>query len=183
MSKVMKSVTEGLKESDKMFLEREWSLKSNRKERRDSFSFRWCRYWLDLQIQLVTRVIRQGVSRNVENIASKIRDNEDVQFLWTMLSAEWEEGSATALLEMVVTQWVIIRGFAYASAWLEKYKAAQKKTTQKSKGIRNIWRQNHRMHPIETPRPLQTHIHMNINLVMVQAFNSSTCTRQSFIYS
>ena len=53
-----------------------------------------------------------------------------------MLSAEWEEGSATALLEMVVNQWVKIRGFAYASAWLEKYKTAQKKITQKSKGIR-----------------------------------------------
>ena len=72
---------------------------------------------------------------NLENIASTIRDNKDVQFLWTMLSAEWE-GSATSLLQMVVTQWVKIRGFAYASAWMEKYKAAQKKTTQKSKGIR-----------------------------------------------
>ena len=79
--------------------------------------------------------IHQGVSLNLENIASTIRDNEDVQFLWTMLSAEWE-GSATSLLQMVVTQWVKIRGFAYASAWMEKYKAAQKKTTQKSKGIR-----------------------------------------------
>ena len=70
---------------------------------------------------------------SLENFATTIRDNEDVQFLWTMLSAKWEKGSVTSLLQMVVTQWVKIRGFAYASAWLEKYKAAQKKTTQKSK--------------------------------------------------
>ena len=80
--------------------------------------------------------VRQGISLNLENITSTVRDNEDVQFLWTMLSAEWEEESASSLLQMIVTQWVKIRGFAYASAWLERYKAAQKKTTQKSKGIR-----------------------------------------------
>ena len=28
------------------------------------------------------------------------------------------------------------RGFSYASAWIEKYKVAQKQTTQKSKGVR-----------------------------------------------
>ena len=37
---------------------------------------------------------------------------------------------------MIVNHWVKIRGFSYASAWLEKFKTAQKKTTQKSKGIR-----------------------------------------------
>lgn len=52
-----------------------------------------------------------------------------------MLSAEWEKDSVSSLLQMIVTQWVKIRGFAYASAWLEKYKAPQKKTTQRSEGI------------------------------------------------
>lgn len=31
-----------------------------------------------------------------------------------------------------------IHGFSYASAWLEKFKTAQKKTTQKSKGIQDF---------------------------------------------
>ena len=51
--------------------------------------------------------------------------NEDVQFLWTMISADWEEASASALLKMIVNQWVKIRGFSYASAWVEQYKTAQ----------------------------------------------------------
>ena len=83
-------------------------------------------------IHVCTRGTIAVRKESLETFASTIRDNEDVQFLWTMLSAEWEKGSATSLFQMVVTQWVKIRGFAYASAWLEKYKAAQK-TTQKSK--------------------------------------------------
>ena len=37
---------------------------------------------------------------------------------------------------MIVSQWVKIRGFSYAGAWVERYKAEQKITTQKSKGVR-----------------------------------------------
>jgi hypothetical protein len=32
--------------------------------------------------------------------------------------------------------WITVRGFSYASAWVEKMKVAQQKTTQKSKGLR-----------------------------------------------
>ena len=41
-----------------------------------------------------------------------------------------------ALLTLVVDMWVTIRGFSHASAWVEKYKVEQKKSTQKSKGLR-----------------------------------------------
>ena len=34
------------------------------------------------------------------------------------------------LLQMVVHQWVKIRGFSFSSCWAEKYKAAQRKMTQ-----------------------------------------------------
>ena len=61
--------------------------------------------------------------------------NEDVQFLWSLISADWEVASASRLLQMIVNQWVKIRGFSYAGAWVEQYKTAQKKTTQKSKGV------------------------------------------------
>ena len=51
MSKVMTTVTEGLKENDKMFLELEenW-LRFEEQKRRGNYNCRWCRYWLDLQI-------------------------------------------------------------------------------------------------------------------------------------
>ena len=72
--------------------------------------------------------------------------NEDAQFLWSMISADWEEASASALLQMIVNQWVKICGFSYAGAWVEQYKTAQKKTTQKSKGVQKQL----------LPRPKQT---------------------------
>ena len=77
-----------------------------------------------------------GQSPNLDRITTAILDNEDVLFLWSMLSADWAEDSADALLQMLVNQWVKIRGFSCASAWLEEFKVSQKKTTQKTKGIR-----------------------------------------------
>ena len=71
-----------------------------------------------------------------ENISQHIIENDNVQFYWSILSADWEEECSEALLEMIVSQWVKIRGFSYAGAWVERYKAEQKITTQKSKGVR-----------------------------------------------
>ena len=73
--------------------------------------------------------IRQESTHNLDRITSEVRDNEDVQFLWSMVSANWEEESAAVLLQMIVNQWVKIRGFSYASAGVEEFKIAQKKTT------------------------------------------------------
>ena len=75
--------------------------------------------------------LRQGGTHDLDKITSEVRDNEDVKFLWSIVSADWEEQSAAD-----DSHWVRIQGFSYASAWLEKIKTAQKKTTQKSKGIR-----------------------------------------------
>lgn len=80
--------------------------------------------------------IHYGQSPNLDRITTAILDNEDVLFLWSMLSSDWAEDSAGALLQMLVNQWIKIRGFSCASAWLEEFKVSQKKTTQKTKGIR-----------------------------------------------
>ena len=72
---------------------------------------------------------------DLEHIIASISENEDVLFLWSLVSADWEESSASALVEMIIRQWVKIRGFSYANAWIEQYKVAQKQTTQKSKGV------------------------------------------------
>ena len=53
-----------------------------------------------------------------------------------MLSSTWDEESSKILFQMVVDLWPTVRGYSYSSAWVEKYKVAQKKSTQKSKGIR-----------------------------------------------
>lgn len=71
-----------------------------------------------------------------DKVKAEIVESEDVEFLWSLVCGDWEEGSSKALLQMIVNQYVKIRGFSYSSKLMEEYKAANKKTTQKSKGIR-----------------------------------------------
>ena len=47
----------------------------------------------------------------------------------------WEVKERVALLKMIKEQQVTIRGFSYASAWMESYKQMAKKGVQKLKGI------------------------------------------------
>ena len=71
-----------------------------------------------------------------DGVKEDIALDPDVQLIWHLLSGEWEEESSAALLKMIISEWVKIRGFSYTSAWVEKYKATEKKTIQKSKGLR-----------------------------------------------
>ena len=54
--------------------------------------------------------IHQGQIPNLEHIITSISE-EDVLFLWSLISADWEESNASAPLEMVVRHWVRVRGF------------------------------------------------------------------------
>ena len=76
------------------------------------------------------------VSRIPEKCMERVVSDDDVQFIWCLMSSDWAKDSADALLEMIVTEWIKIRGFSYASAWVEKFKSEQRKTTQKTKGLR-----------------------------------------------
>ena len=60
----------------------------------------------------------------MESIAA----DEDVLLYWSILSVEWEEEQI--FLRMLIDLW----GFSFAM--MEMYKQAQKKTVQKSKGVR-----------------------------------------------
>ena len=75
-----------------------------------------------------------------ELLASKatqdVIDDGDVQFYWSMLSANWEEDDGQTLLHMLVTRWTTLRRFSFASALMEKYKRKACKNVQKSKGVR-----------------------------------------------
>ena len=77
-----------------------------------------------------------------EEIKEEIMKDPDVQFIWYLLSSEWEEESGTTLLKMIISEWVKICGFSYTSSWIEKYKAAQKTTIQKSKRLRKQLQSN-----------------------------------------
>ena len=71
-----------------------------------------------------------------DELVVQITESEDVLFLWSIISVSWDSDCSTALLKKIAKMWITVRGFAYASAWVEKMKVAQQKTTQKSKGLR-----------------------------------------------
>lgn len=61
--------------------------------------------------------------------------DEDVRHYWSLVSANWSE-EETSKLSLISKKWMNVRGFSSASAFVEKYKQATKKTVQKSKGLR-----------------------------------------------
>ena len=48
----------------------------------------------------------------------------------------WNEDISNTALDLIVDMWITIRGFAQANAWMELYKKEQKKSMQKTKGLR-----------------------------------------------
>eukprot|EP00731_Ephydatia_muelleri_P034934 Em0087g3a len=51
-------------------------------------------------------------------------ESDDVLFFWSIVAAPWEDGAdiEMELLKIVIDMWLTIRGFSYASDWLEKFK-------------------------------------------------------------
>lgn len=66
-------------------------------------------------------------------VRSELQQSEDVLFHWSLIAATWDDEVAAKLMTMIVELWVTVRGFSLASAWIERYKGATKKTLQKAK--------------------------------------------------
>ena len=71
-----------------------------------------------------------------EKLIDAVMGNEELLFQWCMFSACERDDLAMSVLRMIVELYVTVRGFAFATSCLEMYKQANKKTSQKSKGIR-----------------------------------------------
>ena len=71
-----------------------------------------------------------------ERLTTALSSNDEVLFHWCMLTAEIEEIHAQTVLDMLVSLWVTIRGFSFASAFIEMYKQEKKKALQRSKALR-----------------------------------------------
>ena len=92
-------------------------------------------FWA-MEKALRTIVSASPVSHIPEECNEMIKNNDDVKFIWCLMSSDWAEASGKVLLEMIINEWTKIRGFSYASTWVEKFKSEQRKTTQKRKGLR-----------------------------------------------
>ena len=94
-------------------------------------------YLLFTSIELVLRHYLEGQDQpSLTMVKDKIIEDKGVQSCWSTIAVDWEDEMATLLLNMIVDTWIKIRGHSTARAWLESYKLQQKKSVQKSKGIR-----------------------------------------------
>ena len=89
-----------------------------------------------MELELWKHLQSQKPPNFVHRVTEHILKNEDVLFHWSIVACDWEQEEAEALLQQVVKMWVTIRGFSYASAWVEKFKSTSAKSLQKSKGLR-----------------------------------------------
>ena len=84
---------------------------------------------LQLHAAVVTENFKEAVTR-------RVFESDEVKTFWTWLSNEWEDEDSKLLFRMIVELFVTVRGFSYASAWIEQHKINTAKTLQKSKGLR-----------------------------------------------
>ena len=89
-----------------------------------------------MEIALRKQIRTKHIKHFTAETKHTIIEDDNVKFLWCMISADWEDECADTLIEMIVRQWVKIRGFSYASACVEMFKTVQRKTLEKSKGLR-----------------------------------------------
>ena len=69
-------------------------------------------------------------------IVSALMSDNDVLFQWCLLTTMINDDIARSLLEKIVQVYVTVRGFAFATSWLEMYKQSTKKNIQKKKALR-----------------------------------------------
>lgn len=68
-----------------------------------------------------------------QNVHYKVTKNEDIQFYWAILSQDINDPE---LLGEIIKLWITVRGFSITATWMEVYKKKEKKTVQKTTGLR-----------------------------------------------
>ena len=77
------------------------------------------------------------INDSLKELAFKqISENEDVLFYWDIIAVNWESTEAKELLHIIINQFITVRGFSFASGFMEMYKQSKHKSTQKAKGLR-----------------------------------------------
>ena len=80
--------------------------------------------------------IQEVTSELREKVKQSAMTDEDISFYWCMLTTDVDDDVGTILLSMIVDLYITIRRFSFAKSFMEQYKQACKKSTQKSKALR-----------------------------------------------
>lgn len=78
-----------------------------------------------------------GEKKGKDLVKEAVCRDVDVLYYWDMCHSELEDDAEKCeLLQLVVAHYITIRGFSFARSIVEKFKRSNKKTVQKSKGLR-----------------------------------------------
>ena len=90
--------------------------------------------FLSMEIEL-RKHLSLAVNGMKEKLLQALVENDDVQYHWSILAANWGD-EAAVLLKLITEHWITIRGFSSVSAFLELYKQKNKRSIEKSKALR-----------------------------------------------
>lgn len=94
-------------------------------------------YLLLVEMEYVIRAVLKGSLEGFKERAyDAIQSSECVRRCWGTISEEWDREESEVLFKMIMELLVTMRGFSFASDWIELYKIRNKKSVQKSKGKR-----------------------------------------------
>ena len=86
-----------------------------------------------------------------EKAIAAILTNHSVLEQWSEFTTNWGREESDKLLQMIVEHWITVRGFSFTSAFMEAYKQKNKKTVEKSKGLRkNLMGKSTKIDDVET---------------------------------
>ena len=77
-----------------------------------------------------------------DTLVASVLQDDDVELNWSMISVELEENDRHTLMNMLINEWINIRGFSFAGSYVEIYKQATKKSLQKSKALQQQAKQH-----------------------------------------
>ena len=105
-------------------------------------------YVLFYQMEIkIRRHLYDLTSKKCINKVTVIEDiamDDEVLFQWCLISTDIDDESASQeLLCKIVEQWLTIRGFSTAGAYVEYYKQCNKKNLKKSTGLRRGLKRKH----------------------------------------
>ena len=129
----------------------------------------------ELRVHLSCAQSQSPSAVNLIEAKDKLIQNEDVNFYWSMVSSNWREDVAAALLEMLVDHWIKVRGHSTASAWLEQYKKDKESQFKSQRVLENNFL------PPLPPTPSVTPLTPNFQFILIYMHTCSLFTFITFI--
>ena len=95
--------------------------------------------FLALEKELRKHISLNNLSDMTPELKKELKESESVQFIWYLISADWDDDSSSQILDSIVAEWVKIRGFSLAGAWVESIRLPIKRQPRNLRVYKNSY--------------------------------------------